>query len=280
MSQGKLIWLGALSLAAAVLSTPRVPAHELWIETDPVGKIGHEEQVRVCFGHAGEKTTRDLLEKYRNKLSARAVRTDGSAEALELAIGDDSYTAQLTPDSPGYRMVGAELQAGIIDEEFHGIPANTRIVMYGKSFTHVTGGSEGLGNKLGFDLEIVPLTHPEDLHPGDVVTVKLLLRGKPLGGPDVVVSLGTTGPDDLPKHPGLPATQWSIEAHTDPRTGEAGFPLIAAGRHVFLVRYFDETPGTYQGPLDEASDFSHLSKGDTFERTMYVATFAVEVTGQ
>ena len=49
-----------------------------------------------------------------------------------------------------------------------------------------------------------------------------------------------------------------------------------------LTKYpdFDETPGTYQGELDEVSEFSHLRKGDTFERTMYVSTFAFEVKGQ
>jgi len=280
MSYRKLLLHGALSVAALTLSTPRAIGHELWIEADPAGKIGSQQQVDVCWGHSGERTPRELLEKQKSRLSARAVRPNGSTEDLELALAPDRFSAKITPDSAGYHLIGAELQAGIIDKELHGIPANTRIVMYGKSLTHVAGGSEGLGNKLGFDLELVPVTHPDNLHPGDVVTVKLLLRGKPLGGREAVVSLGTTGPDDLPQRPGLPAREWSIEAHADPRTGEASFPLIVAGRHVFRVRYFDETPGIYQGPIDEASEFSHLRKGDTFERTMYVATFAVEVTRQ
>jgi hypothetical protein len=43
--------------------------------------------------------------------------------------------------------------------------------------------------------------------------------------------------------------------------------------HTVSLTYIDETPGTYDGPLEFGSDFSHLRKGDRFERTMYVATF-------
>jgi uncharacterized GH25 family protein len=279
MSPFRLVPFGALFLVAAILSAPPVVAHELWIETSAEGQIGQPQKIEVCWGHSGAKETGAMLAQQSSKLSAVATSPDGQAQPLALALGSDSYTALLTPRAPGYRMIGAELQVGIIDREFHGIPAHTRIVMYGKSFTHVPGSEKGLDNTLGFDLEIVPAGDPTDFHPGDVVAARVLLRGKPIGGREVVVSLGTTGPENLPQHSGVSSRQWSIEANAERPAGQVSFPLIAAGQHLFSIRYFDETPGTYRGDLDEASEFSHLRKGDTFERTMYVSTFAFEVKG-
>jgi len=277
MSHRRLGGLAALALAAVALGAPSAPGHELWIEADATGKIGEPAQVHVCWGHSGDRASGAMLKQQQSKLSGSAVRPDGTPHALELTLGDDRYTADLIPNSPGCHAIGAELQVGIIDKEFHGIPANTRIVMYGKAFTRVAGSNEGSGNTLGFDLEIVPVNDPGTPHPGDVVTVKVLLRGKPIGGREVVLSLGTAGPEAPADDPRLQSTQWAIEGHPDPRTGEVSFPLIVAGPHVFSIRYIDETPGTYEGELQHASEFSHLRKGDTFARTMYVSTFSMDV---
>ena len=280
MSHRRLARLAALAFAAVALGASSAPGHELWIEADAAGKIGEPAQIHVCWGHSGDRASGEMLKQQESKLSGSAVPPDGTSRALKLTLGDDRYTADLIPNSAGCHVIGAELQSGIIDKEFHGIPANTRIVMYGKSLARVAGSNEGSGNTLGFDLEIVPVADLGKLHPGDVVTVKVLLRGKPIGGREVVVSLGTAGPEQPPDDPRLQSTQWAIEGHPDPRTGEVSFPLIVAGRHVFLIRYFDETPGTYQGELQYASEFSHLRKGDPFERTMYVSTFSMDVTAK
>ena len=280
MWRWKLALFVALSGAVVSLCARPARAHELWIETDLAAKLGRQQQIRVCFGHSGEKTPRELLEKYKSKLSGSAVLPDGTPHALGLTLGEDSYTANLTPSSPGCHTIGAELQVGIIDEEFHGIPANTRIVMYGKAFIQIAGSNEGSGNTLGFDLEIVSVNDPGDMHPVDVVTVKVLLRGKPIGGREVVLSLGTAGPEAPADDPRLQSTQWAIEGHPDPRTGEVSFPLIVAGPHVFSIRHIDETPGTYEGELEHASEFSHLRKGDKFERTMYMSTFSMDVAAK
>ena len=96
----------------------------------------------------------------------------------------------------------------------------------------------------------------------------------------MVVALKTLGALPIPEDPRLNAREWSIEDNADPRTGEVTFPLIAAGRHLFYIRYTDETPGRYDGDLTIDSEISHLARGDTFERTVYVSTFAVDVAGE
>jgi uncharacterized GH25 family protein len=256
-----------------------IPAfsHELWVETEVAAAAGTEHAARVCWGHSGDKATGESLKQQQARLSARCVRPDGRTQALDLVLGRDSFAAKVSPERPGYYVIGSQSQVGIIDKEFHGIPAGTRIVMYGKSLVHVAGSDQGLGNQTGFDLEILPVTDPAHLHPGDVVVAKVFFKGKPLGGRDVVVSLKTVGPKPPAEDPRIQSAEWTIEANADPRTGEVAFPLIVGGRHLFFIRYFDNHPGRYQGDRDLSSELSHLRKGDTYERTMYVATFAVDV---
>ena len=254
-------------------------AHELWIETDAKGRVDSEQGIDVCWGYSGDRESAEMLARQQDKLSGQVVRPDGTVELLKPAMmnGGDSFQAKFTPKSPGYHLIGSQLQSGILNNELHGIPPNTRIVMYGKSFTHVGAGEGGLENTLGFDLEIVPVTSPKDLSPGELVTVKLLFMGKPLGGRQAMLALETGGPDELPSHPKASSTVWSIEAHPDSANGEISLPLIASGRHFFCISYFHESPGKYEGEMDFASDFSHLQKGDSYDRTMYVSTFAFTV---
>ena len=271
--------LRSFSVALTLWATS-ASAHQLWIESDATGSAGREQVVHVCWGHSGYKATGESLETQRGKLSARLARPDRQPESLDLALGSDSFTAKITPRVPGYYMIGAELHAGILSKEFHGIPANTRIVMYGKALTHVEGGERGFGAPLGMDLEIVPVAGPGNLHPGDIVTVKVLLKGNPLGGMDAVVSLKTVGAGPLPDDPRLQTREWNIEANVKRPTGEVSFPLIVGGQHLFYIKYVDENPGRYEGDREVSTEYSRLRKGDIYERTMYVSTFTIDVKAE
>lgn len=268
---------GVLLAVGVMASAVPAQAHELWMETDTSGERGREHEIHVCWGHAGDRETGRSLQSQQDKLAAWIRHPGGRPKTLGLAMGNDSFTTKVLPDDPGYHLLGAELQTGIIDRQLHDIPPSTRIVMYGKTFIYVDGSHGGVDTPLGMDLEIVPTGDFGNLAPGDVATVKVLLHGKPLGGRNVLVLLGTRGPERFADAAGALSRQWSIEDHPDPRTGEVHFPLIASGQHLFSIRYFNETPGRYDGDLDHRSEFSHLQKGDTYARTMYVSTFTVNV---
>jgi len=264
---------------AVILFTSPARAHQLWIETDPAGKVGEEHNIHVCWGHSGYRETGARLAGQHSKLTACVLGPKGRA-ALELAKADDCFVAKFNPGVPGCYVIGADLQVGIIDKEFHGIPAKTRIVMVGKSFTRVSGVQDEAMAPLGFDLEIVPVALTSERKPGDLVTVKVLHKGKSIGGRNVVVSAATQGAVPPPEDAGLQTREWSIEAAADAKTGEVTFPLIVGGQHTFSIKYFDETPGTYDGDRNDSSDFSHLRKGDKFERTMYISTLTVQVNAK
>ncbi len=267
----------ALLAAAAMLGLASPgQAHEVWIETEASARIGQDHEVRVCWGHAGHKEGGARLAGQEGKLTACLLNPAGRT-ALKLAKTEDCFVAKFAPVGAGVCVVGAELQVGIIEREMHSIPTKTRIVMYGRSSVRVGGGREESTAPLGFDLEVIPVGLAAEPKPGDLLTVRVLYKGRPVGGKDVLVTAATAGPLPPPTDPRVQASAWSLEAMADPQTGEATFPLIVDGQHSFLVRYTDQTPGTYDGDRNDSSPFSHLRKGDRFERTMYVSTLTIQV---
>jgi hypothetical protein len=233
-----------LAVAAALWGATTVDAHQLWVETAEVGRAGQPQQLHVYWGHPGNKETGDGLTRHEGKVSAHRTRPGGEREVLELATG--------------YHRVGGEIQIGVLTREFHGIAANTRLVMYGKSSVHITGSSR-------------------NLRPGDLVEVKVHFRGKPVGGRQVEVSLYTMGRESFSDRAQVPGLRWNVASYADPATGEVSFPLIVPGQHVFYLQYVDETPGQYEGDLQFETDYSRLRRGETYERTLYISTFTLNV---
>jgi len=270
-------WAAALLAAGAALG-PAISgqAHEIWIETDASARIGRDQEVRVCWGHSGHKEGGARLAGHESKLSLCLLSLGGQT-GLKLTQADDCFVAKFAPAGAGFYLVGAELQTGIIEREMHSIPAKTRIVMYGKSCVLAGGGRAEMPAPLGFDLEIVPAGLTGEPKPGDVFPVKVLHKGQPTGGKKVLVTAATAGSLPPSEDPRIQTSEWSLEAMADPKTGEAAFPLIVGGQHLFTVKYLDETPGTYDGDRNDSSGFSHLRKGDKYERTMYVSTLTVQV---
>jgi uncharacterized GH25 family protein len=273
---GKRTLVVLLVCVTAVWAAAPAYAHQVWVETASGARAGQPHEVEVCWGHSGSREGGSALAKQQDKLTVCVAGPSGR-QPLAVTTGSDSFTTQFTPQAAGCHAIGAELQVGIIDRELHGIPANTRIVMCGKACARVDGKPVEPAAPLGFDLELVPVSDLHDVKPGDAVTVKVLHRGKPIGGRNVLVSLNTAGSLPRSETSGIVIREWSIESTADPSSGEVAFPLIVGGQHLFLVKFIDETAGTYEGERNDRSDFSHLCKGDKFERTMYVSTLTFQV---
>jgi uncharacterized GH25 family protein len=270
------IFVGLLAAWSPFVFAPAAYAHEVWVETDTSARVGEEAEVRVYWGHAGNKETGERLAAQHGKLTAY-VQSPLGRDVLKLGGEDDGFVAKFTPAAPGYYVAGVDLQVGIIDRQVHSIPANTRIAMYGKAITRVAGEVLEAPAPLGLELEIVPVAPARQPVVGDLITVRVLHKGQPVGGRQVLVTASTSGGRVPTDDERVQNWEWSNQAMADPKTGEATFPLIVAGQHLILVRYVDETPGTYQGPRNDSSDFSHLRPGDTYERTMHVSTLTVQV---
>lgn len=269
----------AVGVVALIGAGRSASAHQVWIETASTATTAEPHDIQVCWGHSGSKEGGSILARQRDKLTACVAGSQGS-KPVALSVAADAFTGQFAPLAGECQTVGAELQSGIIDHELHGIPAHTRIVMYGKACVRPADGSGERGPLLGHELELAAVSKLRDARPGASVTVRVLHKGRPIGGRNVLVSLRTLG--DLPAADDarVKTREWAIESTADPATGEVTFPLIVGGQHMFYVRYFDETPGVYQGDRQDSSDFSHLRTGDKFERTMYVATLTMQVAAK
>ncbi len=276
MARARFCLVAIFAAVSSFSFTPAAVGHEVWIEADVSATVGQEMDVWLYWGHAGNKESGDRLAAQLSKLTAFA-QTAGGREVLELEMADDGFVTKFTPETPGYVGLGAELQVGIVDRQVHSIPAYTRIVMYGKTITRVAGDVQARPAPIGLDLELVPVAPDAQPKVGDLMTVRVLHKGQPVGGRQVQIRAATVGGRQTMDDPRVQNWEWSTEAMADPRTGEATFPLIVAGQHLFIVRYTDETPGTYDGPRNDKSDFSYLRPGDTFERTMHVSTLTVQV---
>lgn len=265
-----------MGLAVALWALP-VRAHELWIETPNQASAGKELVVHVCFGHPGAKTTGETLHRYQPRLNAWVVAPDGSRKDLSLTVGSHSFEGKFVPDRAGFFHIAAELHAGILTKEFHGIPANTAIVMYARSFTWVEGSQQGIDARAGTEVDFVPCTDPNTVRPGNLLVLKVLFQGKPIGGKTATLSLNTLGTFLFPDDPRIHGIEWRAENAPDPRTGEVVFPLIVPGRHMIRLRYTDQRAGRYEGSQIFATDFSRLEKGTPYERTLYVCTWSLDV---
>ena len=264
--------------AAMIAFTPNLAvAHELWIETQPSAQTGADHQIEVCWGHAGTRSGGPALAAMTGQISASITAPDGTVSPLTLATRDNCYAGHAPLNAPGFHPISAVLEAGIVDRKVHDIPAKSRIVMCGRACVHAGQNDAGLANVTGSNLEPILLSNPEVLRPGRAVIARILLKGKPLTNRIAFAALGTAGPWPQASDATTDAHQWTIQATSDPKSGEVRLPLIAAGRHILLVRYFDETPGRYEGELDFGSDFSHLRRGDAYDRTMYVSTVSFDV---
>ncbi len=264
-----MVWAGGSALA-----------HEVWIETAALGRVGQEQEVCVCWGHSGHREGGERLKSQASKLTSWFVPPNSPPRNLALSAKPDCFSAMISPTAEGGHAVAALCQVGILDREFHGIPAKTRIVMAGKTVFQVGSARGPAAPSLGLDLEMTPVGEIASLRPGGVVAVKVLFKKTPIGGSAVAATLSTLGKVPFPKDTEVEGLAWSVKNTAHPATGEVRFPLITAGRHIVSVRYTDETPGRYEGPLEFATDFSHLRQGDTYERTLYVSTLAFDVASQ
>lgn len=259
--------------ALAVMTLPGM-AHELWVEAPASAKIGQPINAQLCFGYFNKKAGTAGMA---NRLIALRAEPGGPAEPVELSKEAESFASKFTPQKAGYHAIGGELEIGILDNDLHGIPAQTRLKMVGKSLVHVEGSDGGLATSLGTDLELIPVGRWQNLRPGQLVTVKAQFKGKPIGGRKVSVSLKTLGSVPLVADERIDGLLWTVEAHPDPRTGEVSFPVIVPGEHLFQIRYTDETPGRYEGDREITTRISHLRKGDTYLGTLHIATLTLDV---
>lgn len=94
----KLIVVAALVL----INAANLLAHALWIQTAPVGKAGQKQTIKILYSEPNEKPEK-VSEWYSDVKDFQLWLTtpDNKKTKLAAVAGEDSYTAEFTPDQEG-----------------------------------------------------------------------------------------------------------------------------------------------------------------------------------
>lgn len=119
----------------------------------------------------------------------------------------------------GYRGVLEEL------DRQPGKPGREKYTRFLKTYLQSGAGTTGnFADPFGYKIEIIPLSNPSSLKPGDSLTVQLLFDGKPLAGAAVMATYDTYSTQH---------EAYAVRTLTD-ADGKAQIPLIKRG--VWMVR--------------------------------------------
>jgi len=86
-----------------LLGSHWVSAHEMWIETKPVGKIGEAQEIKVFFGEFSWNKPTSAAKWFSDIADCKLMLTspDGKTEQLEKSKEEDCYKASFTPKEKG-----------------------------------------------------------------------------------------------------------------------------------------------------------------------------------
>lgn len=84
-------------------ATLQLSAHALWIETNPTGKPGKEQHVKVFYGEPASGIPDQVTDWWSNvnQFELWLIKPDGTKEQLTLDSRDDHFAASFTPSGAG-----------------------------------------------------------------------------------------------------------------------------------------------------------------------------------
>lgn len=211
--------LCATAVMSLAIFSASVSAHDVWLEPQDKG-------YKLVYGHPGE------LEDY-DPAKAKAVKAidqKGKAAALTTHVHDSVITMQ---PPAGTSLITIDYDNGFWAEDASGHHLNKskkdvpgyKSSIHSKKFNKtVLSWSDAAGKPVGVDFEILPLSNPTKLKPGDSLPIQLIYQGKPLAGAEVEIF----GSEDLFK--------------TDAE-GKVTLPITNAGFQYIQASHKKDQPG-------------------------------------
>jgi uncharacterized GH25 family protein len=181
-----------------LLTAAPVSAHDMWIEVrDYTPAPGEEITMTLAYDH--HLPAREFLPKERLG-EIYLLRPDGSRAGIA-GYSEVEYKPEAAPADKGSYLVVATQKGGFWTKTTEGYQSGkskkdvkdaiacTYSAKSAKAIVNVGApGGAVLSKTLGQDLEIVPQADPATLRGGDYLPVKVLFKGKPLAGADVVAT--------------------------------------------------------------------------------------------
>lgn len=205
-------------------------AHDVWLT---LSGDASSRRVIVNYGHPDDRppTMPDKI------LDLVAIAPDGVTSLLSGLAPAQDHGVPVVESRPfadtGNLVLAARYDNGFWVKTVDGLYRNAtrRIVpnavdsMWSVKFAKALTGPDAPWQKvLGHDLEIVPLSDPDKVKPGELIRLRVLFRGKPLVGAEVERGDGVT---PVPEH--------DIPRFMSDADGVASVPIVLAGPHLLVI---------------------------------------------
>jgi nickel transport protein len=219
-----------LATAAILVTTGIASAHDVWLTLS--GEAA-SRRVIVNYGHPDDRppTMPDKI------LDLVAIAPDGVSSLLSGLAPAQDHGAPVVESRPfadsGNLMLAARYDNGfwIKTTDGHYRNATRRLVpdaaesLWSSKFAKALTGPDAPWQKiLGHDLEMVPLSDPDKVKPGEILRLKVLFQGKPLSGVDVERGDGVTA-----------VPEKDIPRFVTNAEGIAAIPIVKAGPHLLVI---------------------------------------------
>ena len=218
-------------LAVALLIAPQLAlAHDVWLTLD--GDAG-SRRVIVNYGHPDDRPPA-FADKVLNLDAIGAASRTSLLPGLSAteANGHQVAASKAFADDGGL-LLAARYDNGFWTRLANGDTRNVtrRLVTgaqeslwSGKFAKALSGPGAPFGQILGHDLELVPLSDPGLVRPGDTLKLRVLFHGRPLPDADVERGDGVTAVQESE----IPKFKTDVE-------GIAAVPIVKTGAHLIVV---------------------------------------------
>ncbi|MGD9158620.1 MAG: DUF4198 domain-containing protein [Desulfobacteraceae bacterium] len=165
-------------------------AHDIWIEADDfTPDSGKGISIKLAYDHRFPAI--DILEEKNLK---EIYMLDPASKKISIKKSSETeYKAIEPPKEKGAYLIAAAQNARFWTKTIEGYKSDqsrkalenviscTYSLKFGKGIINLgTEDGKSLFHPVGHDLEIVPMANPAKLHPGEILPVQILLKGKPL----------------------------------------------------------------------------------------------------
>ncbi|WP_308990870.1 DUF4198 domain-containing protein [Mariniflexile litorale] len=218
-----------LTIALIIFTTTQSFAHYLWIETDPNGQIGTEQNIKVFFG----EYTYGVIEKVEGEafpnvkdFTLWVVDEKGNKVKLETTAFEDHYLAKFTPSANGtYTVVLNNDHIDVIDYTKYDFG------IFKTHYHSVTKIQVGNAINKTIALNEKGITVKDISTNKDEIKLQVLFKNKPLAKNELKVFV---------------ADLWSKTLETDDN-GIVSFKLPWKTKYIVETTFSEKVPGVYKG---------------------------------
>ncbi|MEP6886756.1 MAG: DUF4198 domain-containing protein [Nitrospirales bacterium] len=224
-----------------VLTASYADAHDVWITT--MQDTAATFQAIVHHGHPGDRKTPDPDKLFEFDVFGSAQLQPSLLPGITRTVRDNIPILIAEPRSidagTDTILLAARYDNGFWVKTAHGHRDTSKLqvadtveslssMKYAKALLQVRPGASELHRKvIGHRLELVPLSNPFVVKPGESLSVKVYFDGKPLNGVSVEIGDGVT-----------PMEEHDIPRYKTNEQGIAVIPLGKVGPQLIVVDYF------------------------------------------